>query len=79
MKDDATMRLIDVPVGTRVRIRHLSSRPEVSTRLRELGLCENATVRCVMKGYGNIICDVYHTRVGLDSGLAHRIHVSVSE
>jgi hypothetical protein len=32
-----------------------------------------------MKGYGNIICEVYNTRVGLDSGLARRIHVSVSE
>jgi len=79
MAGDTQITLIDVPVGTRVRIRHLSSRPEVSTRLRELGLCENATVRCVMKGFGNIICDVYHTRVGLDIGLARRIHVSVSE
>jgi Fe2+ transport system protein FeoA len=79
MTTDVHMTLIDVPVGTCVRIRHLTSRPEISTRLRELGFCENAIVRCVTKGYGNIICEVYNTRVGLDSGLARRIHVSVSE
>ncbi len=79
MAPDCYTTLIDVPVGTSVRIRHLTSRPEIATRLRELGFCENAVVRCVMKGYGNIICEVYNTRVGLDSGIARRIHVSVSE
>jgi len=79
MGTDGHMTLIDAPVGTRVRIRHLTSRPEIATRLREMGFCENAVVRCVMKGYGNIICEVYNTRVGLDSGIARRIHVSVSE
>ncbi|HTY58129.1 MAG TPA: FeoA family protein [Bacteroidota bacterium] len=79
MGTDVHMTLIDAPIGSRVRIRHLTSRPEISARLRELGFCENAIVRCVTKGYGNIICEVYNTRVGLDSGLARRIHVSVSE
>jgi Fe2+ transport system protein FeoA len=79
MTTDVHMTLIDAPIGTRVRIRHLTSRPEISTRLRELGFCENAVVRCLTKGYGNIICVVYNTRVGLDSGLARGIHVSVTE
>ena len=79
MTSDVHMTLIDAPNGTRVRIRHLTSRPEISTRLRELGFCENAVVRCVMKGYGNIICEVNNTRVGLDNGLARGIHVSVSD
>jgi Fe2+ transport system protein FeoA len=79
MTTDVHMTLIDAPIGMRVRIRHLTSRPEISTRLRELGFCENAIIRCVTKGYGNIICEVYNTRVGLDSGLARRIHVSVTE
>jgi Fe2+ transport system protein FeoA len=79
MTTDVHMTLIDAPIGTRVRIRHLTSRPEISTRLRELGFCENAVVRCLTKGYGNIICEVYHTRVGLDIGLARGIHVSVTE
>ncbi len=73
------MTLIDAPVGTFVRIRHLASRPEVTGRLRDLGFCEDALVRCVNKGYGNIICEIYNTRVGLDSGLARRIHVSATE
>ena len=73
------MTLIDAPVGTRVRVRHLASRPEISARLRELGFCENAIIRCVTKGFGNIICEVCDTRVGLDSGLARRIHVSVQD
>lgn len=79
MTTDGNMTLIDAPLGTCVRIRHLTSRPEISTRLRELGFCENAVVRCITRGYGNVICEVYNTRVGLDSGLARRIHVTVSE
>jgi len=79
MSPGVHMTLIDVPIGTRVRIRRLASRPEISTRLRELGFFEDAIVRCVMKGYGNIICEVHNTRVGLDSGLARGIHVSVSD
>jgi Fe2+ transport system protein FeoA len=79
MTTDGNMTLIDAPLGTRVRIRHLTSRPEISARLRELGFCENAVIRCITRGYGNVICEVYDTRVGLDSGLARRIHVSVSE
>jgi ferrous iron transport protein A len=73
------MRLSDVPVGTRVRIRHLTSPPVVSQRLREMGFCENAVVRCVTKGYGNIICEVYDTRVGLNHGLAGEIVVTSFE
>lgn len=73
------MTLCDAPIGARVRIHRLTSRPEVSTRLRELGFCENAIVRCVMRGHGNIICEVYDTRVGLNSSLASGIHVSQFE
>jgi Fe2+ transport system protein FeoA len=79
MTTDGNMTLIDAPLGALVRIRHLASRPEISARLRELGFCENAVIRCITRGYGNVICEVYDTRVGLDSGLARRIHVSVSE
>ena len=72
----ASMTLSDVPAGMRVRIHHLSSRPDISRRLRELGFCENAIVRCILKGYGNIICEVYDTRVGLNTNLARGIHVA---
>ena len=73
------MTLNDVPIGASVRIRRLGGRPEMSVRLRELGFCENALIRCISRGYGSIICEVSHTRVGLDSTLARRIHVSETE
>jgi len=76
MTHHGPLSLLDVPIGTRVRIRQLSSRPEISARLRELGFCENAVVRCVTKGYGNIICEVYNTRIGLNAGLARGILVA---
>jgi Fe2+ transport system protein FeoA len=74
-----SMTLSDVPAGMRVRVRHLSSRPDVSRRLRELGFCENAVVRCIVRGFGNIICEVYDTRVGLNRSLARGIHVAQIE
>jgi len=73
------MTLNDVPIGASARIRHLTPRPEISTRLREMGLCENAVVRCITRGHGNIICEVYSTRVGLNNGLARGILVSTFE
>jgi Fe2+ transport system protein FeoA len=79
MPSHGSIRLSDVPVGVRVRIRHLKSHPDVSRRLRELGFCENAVIRCVTKGYGNIICEVFDTRVGLNRGLAGDIMVSTFE
>lgn len=70
--------LTDVPVGRRVRIAQLKSQPETCMRLRELGFCENAIVRCVHKGGGNIICEVCNTRIGLNQLIADSIYVSSS-
>lgn len=50
--------------------------PEVRQRLLELGFRENAVLRNVMKGYGNLICEVGNTRIGLDDEVAGNIHVS---
>jgi Fe2+ transport system protein FeoA len=71
--------LFEVPIGTKVRIRSLTAHPDVSRRLRELGLCEHALVSCVIKGHGNIICAVQNTRIGLDRRLAGTILVSPFE
>lgn len=71
--------LTDVPLGRRVRIRQLNSQPEVCSRLRELGFCENAVIRCINKGNGNIICEVCNTRVGLNQLVASCIVVSSFE
>jgi Fe2+ transport system protein FeoA len=79
MTHAAVLPLSEAPVGTRVRIRRLSTNPEVSRRLRELGLCEHAVVSCVLKGHDNIICAVQNTRIGIDRRLASKIVVSASE
>jgi Fe2+ transport system protein FeoA len=72
--------LADAPVGRDVRIRFLRHpRPDISTRLRELGIYENAVIRCVLRGNGNIICEVRNMRIGLDSRLAGSIMVTASE
>ncbi len=73
------LKLIEVPIGHRARVRHLRMRPEIGSRLRELGFCENAVVRCVTKGKGAIICEICNTRIGLNSHLAGRIFVSTFE
>ncbi len=72
--------LVDAPIGMRVRIRQLRhAHAEVSTRLRELGFCEDAVVRCILKGNGNMICEIQNSRIGLDNNLARTILVSTWE
>ena len=71
--------LSEAPIGTRVRIHQLHTAPEVSRRLREVGLTEQAIISCVHRGHGNIICAVQNTRIGIDHRLASKIFVSASE
>ena len=80
MSTQPHLQLAEVPIGRSVRIRQLwDSQPAVSARLRDLGFCENAIVRCVNKGSGNIICEVCNTRVGLNFSIASNIFVSSFE
>jgi ferrous iron transport protein A len=65
--------------GATVRIQQLNSHPETCQRLRELGFCENATVRCVTNGSTQLICEVWNTRVGLNYSVASSIIVSAVE
>jgi Fe2+ transport system protein FeoA len=71
--------LTDVPVGQRVRIYQLATQPELCCRLREMGFSENAVVRCLHKAHGNIICEVFNTRIGINNALAEFIAVSPFE
>lgn len=71
--------LSEIPVGRFVRIRELLSEPEVCHRLREMGFCENAIVRLVVNGEGNLICEVCNTRVGLNQSIAQDIIVASFE
>jgi Fe2+ transport system protein FeoA len=68
--------LAEAPLGQSMRVRHLTLSPEVGLRLRELGLSENAIVRCLNRGYGNVICQVLNARIAIDLGLANRILVT---
>lgn len=71
--------LAEIPAGTTVTISRLESHPETCLRLRELGFCENATVRCVTNGSSQLICEVCNTRVGLNHSTANSIIVAPSE
>jgi Fe2+ transport system protein FeoA len=73
------LTLSEAPLGRRFRIQHLHPTPEVSARLREMGFCENAVVRCIMKGDGNLICELYNSRIGLNSLLANAIVITADE
>jgi Fe2+ transport system protein FeoA len=66
--------LNQVKAGTSVRIKRLEASPEVSHRLREMGLGEEQQVRLVSK-HVNVICQVCNARLGLSHGLAGRILV----
>ena len=71
------MTLAEAPLGLTVRIMVLGHpRSEVAVRLRELGMCENSFVRCVLRGNGNMICEVRNMRIGLDNSLAGSIMVA---
>lgn len=66
--------LAHVRAGTAVRIRQLSTTPEVADRLREMGVYEDQKVRLVLKGH-NIICQVCNARLGISTKLAENILV----
>jgi Fe2+ transport system protein FeoA len=76
---DSTTSLSEIPAGRYVRIHQLQSEPDVSFRLREMGFCENAIVRLVVNGEGNLICEICNTRIGLNHALADDIIVSPFE
>ncbi len=68
--------LAHIQSGTTVRIQELNSHPETCQRLRELGFCENAMVRCVTNGSSQLVCEVCNTRIGLNHSVAQTIIVS---
>lgn len=72
----STTTLAEVPVGRFVRIHQLHSAPEVCNRLRELGFCENAVIRCMMNDEESLICQVCNSRVGLTHRIARDILVA---
>jgi Fe2+ transport system protein FeoA len=73
------MTLTEIPPGHRARIRHLHGNPDARKRLRELGIYENAVVRCIQNANGIIICGVWQGRVGLTRAVAREILVSTAD
>jgi Fe2+ transport system protein FeoA len=75
-KPDATplCKLSEVQAGVSVTIKQLSASPELSTRLRELGFCEEQRIKLLSRN-PNLICEVCNARLGLSSKLAGLIWV----
>jgi Fe2+ transport system protein FeoA len=73
-RNPALVPLSAVGAGISVRIKQLSASPEVSTRLREMGFCEEQRVRLLSRN-SNLICQVCNARLGISTQLAGLIWV----
>jgi len=69
-----TCPLNHVAEGVPVRIKKLCASPEIQTRLRELGFCEEQIMRLLLSG-PNLICQVCNARLALSTKLAELILV----
>jgi Fe2+ transport system protein FeoA len=63
-----------VKTGAVVCIKELSTSPEISDRLRELGLGERQTIKLLSR-QSNLICQVCNARLGISEELADAIWV----
>lgn len=63
-----------VRAGTCVRIKQLPESAELTTRLREIGLCEEQTVKLV-SAKNSVICQVCNSRLAISTHLAEAIMV----
>ena len=69
-----TCPLSHVPEGCTVCIKELTTTPDVSNRLREMGFGEEKHVRLVSHAT-SVICQVCNARLGISRELAERIMV----
>jgi Fe2+ transport system protein FeoA len=63
-----------VQAGTVVCIKQLSTAPEMTERLRELGFCEQQRIK-LLTCDSNLICQVCNARLGISKELAESILV----
>jgi Fe2+ transport system protein FeoA len=63
-----------VQTGIAVRVRQLCAAPEIQSRLRELGFCEDQVIRLVTNRTG-FICQVCNSRLALSEQMAAMILV----
>ena len=66
--------LSHVNTGVAVRIKQLSTSPEVTHRLREMGFCEEQKIKLLSR-QTNLICQVCNARLGISTRLADKILV----
>jgi len=70
----AVCPLSRVEAGTVVCIKQLSTSPDITSRLRELGLCEEQRIKLLARD-SNFICQVCNARLGISEELADSILV----
>lgn len=63
-----------VKAGVAVRIKQLCTSPELQTRLREIGLCEDQIIK-LLTSHTNFICQVCNARLAISEQLAQLILV----
>lgn len=63
-----------VKAGTVVCVKRLSTSPDITTRLRELGICEEQQIK-LLACDSNYICQVCNARLGISQELAESILV----
>lgn len=76
MSTTGKVNLTEIPQGAEFFIQEIQSHPEACQRLRELGFCENAVIKTVVRGSSQLICEVCNTRIGLHHSVAKKIIVS---
>ena len=69
--------LSQVKAGAVVCIKQLSTTPDVTNRLRELGFCEEQKIRLVAR-QSNYICQVCNARLAISGKLAESIMVEAA-
>lgn len=65
-----------VTAGSVVCIKQLAASPEITDRLRELGLGEKQTIKLLSR-HANLICQVCNARLGISAELAEAILVEL--
>lgn len=70
-----TITLCQLAPGVCAEIIKLGGRESIVHRLRELGLCEAATVKKIA-GRSTVMCEVGGTKLALGKELAQHIHVA---
>jgi Fe2+ transport system protein FeoA len=59
-----------------VRVKHISTTPDVARRLREIGFCEQQRIKLLSR-HANFICLVCNARLGISAHLADSILVEL--